>query len=109
MLRKHSYLKFVNTGILSLLLLWSISNGISSADEVQPGEAGERPVIDARTDILLKAMGDYLKSSQQFSFHISNLYTCSVTSKLLKFGATDRNRTSCPIKFDFYHYIHPLL
>ncbi len=71
MLRKQSYLKFVNAGILALLLFGSVANGTTSADEVQPGETVEKPVIDARADKLLKAMGDYLKSSEQFSFHVA--------------------------------------
>jgi len=78
---KHSYLRFVNTGILSLLLLWSVSNGITSADEVQPGKTVEKPVIDARTDKLLKAMGNYLKSSQQFSFHADITFDEAMPSK----------------------------
>ncbi len=69
MLKKQGYIKFVKAGILALLLFWSVANSITNAEEAQPVETVETPVIGARTDKLLKAMGNYLKSSQQFSFH----------------------------------------
>ncbi|MCP4267751.1 MAG: DUF2092 domain-containing protein [Candidatus Brocadiaceae bacterium] len=52
-----------------LLLCMSTSCSIISAEETLPTETEEKPAIDSRTDKLLKAMGDYLKSSKQFSFH----------------------------------------
>ena len=70
-LRKQSYLKFINAGILALTLFGYVANDITSADEAQPGKTVEKPIIDVRTDKLLKAMGDYLKSSGQFSFDVA--------------------------------------
>lgn len=80
-LRKHSYLKFVNTVILVLLLFGYVANGITSADEEQPGKTAEKPVIDARTDKLLRAMGDYLKTAKQFSFHVDITFDEAMPSR----------------------------
>ena len=69
MLRRQKQL-FILTVICTVFLLClSASHGIISADETLHAETEEKPVIDSRTDKLLKAMGDYLKSSEQFSFH----------------------------------------
>ena len=69
MLRRQKQL-FILTVICTVFLLClSASHGIISADETLPAETEEKPVIDSRTDKLLRAMGDYLKSSGQFSFH----------------------------------------
>jgi hypothetical protein len=69
MLRRQKPL-FILTVICTVFLLClSASHGIISADETLHAETEEKPVIDSRTDKLLRAMGDYLKSSEQFSLH----------------------------------------
>ncbi len=74
MLKKQSYLKVINVVIVALLLFTYLAHSIISAEEVQPGETVEKPVIGSRTDKLLRAMGDYLKSSEQFSFHAEIIF-----------------------------------
>lgn len=69
MLRKQKPLNLLTVFTAALLLCLSASNSIISAEETLPTETEEKPVIDSRADKLLKAMGDYLKSSKQFSFH----------------------------------------
>ncbi|MBC8550633.1 MAG: DUF2092 domain-containing protein [Candidatus Brocadiales bacterium] len=69
MLRKQKPLIVLTVISAVFLLCLSASHGIISADETLPAVTEEKPVIDSRTDNLLKAMGDYLKSSEQFSFH----------------------------------------
>ena len=69
MLRKQKHIIIFTVICTVFLLCLSASHGIISADETLPAETEEKPVIDSRTDKLLRAMGDYLKSSGQFSFH----------------------------------------
>ena len=69
MLRKQKPLIILTVICTVFLLCLSASHGIISADETLPAETEEKAVIDSRTDKLLRAMGDYLKSSEQFSFH----------------------------------------
>ncbi len=69
MLRKQKPLNLLTVFTAVFLLCLSTSHGIISAEETLLTETEEKPVIDSRTDKLLKAMGDYLKSSKQFSFH----------------------------------------
>jgi hypothetical protein len=69
MLRKQKPLNLLTVFTAALLLCLSASNSIISAEETLLTETEEKPVIDSRADKLLKAMGDYLKSSKQFSFH----------------------------------------
>jgi len=54
---------------MTLLLCWSADFGVISAEEPQKSEAEDTPVIGPRTDKLLRAMGDYLKTAKQVSFH----------------------------------------
>jgi len=46
----------------------------SGSAESQTSDAEETPVIGPRTDKLLRAMGDYLKTAKQFTFHTENTY-----------------------------------
>lgn len=69
MLRKQKPLNLLTVFTAALLLCLSASNSIIGAEETLLTETEEKPVIDSRADKLLKAMGDYLKSSKQFSFH----------------------------------------
>ena len=69
MLRKQKFLIVLTVISAVSLLCLSVSRGIISAEEALSIETEEKPVIDSRTDKLLKAMGNYLKSSEQFSFH----------------------------------------
>jgi len=69
MLRRQKPLIILTVTSAIFLLCLSAIHGIISADETLPAETEEKPVIDTRTDKLLRAMGDYLKSSEQFSFH----------------------------------------
>jgi len=69
MLRKQRPLIILTVISTVILLCLSASHGIISAEETLPTETEEKPAIDSRTDKLLQAMGDYLKSSKQFSFH----------------------------------------
>ena len=69
MLRKQKPLVVLTIISTVFLLCLSASCGIISAEEAPSIETEEKPVIDSRADKLLKAMGDYLKSSKQFSFH----------------------------------------
>ena len=69
MLRKQKHIIIFTVICTVFLLCLSASHGIISADETLPAETEEKAVIDSRTDKLLRAMGDYLKSSEQFSFH----------------------------------------
>jgi hypothetical protein len=69
MLRKQKPLIVLTVISAVFLLCLSASRGIISAEEALSIETEEKSVIDSRTDKLLRAMGDYLKSSEQFSFH----------------------------------------
>ena len=69
MLRDNKRIKILITVCVTLLLCWSADFGVIRAEESQKSEAEDTSVVGLRTDKLLKAMGDYLKSSEQFSFH----------------------------------------
>lgn len=69
MLRKQKPLIILTVISAVFLLCLSASRCFINAEETQPIETEEKTEIDSRTDKLLKAMGDYLKSSKQFSFH----------------------------------------
>jgi hypothetical protein len=69
MLRKQKPLIILTVICTVFLLCLPASHCIISADETLPAGTEEKSVIDSRTDKLLRAMGDYLKSSEQFNFH----------------------------------------
>ena len=69
MLRKKICLTTLAVVSAIFLLCWVAGCGVISVAETQSTEAEEMPVIDPRTDKLLQAMGDYLKTAKQYSFH----------------------------------------
>ncbi len=68
-MRKKKCLNILAVVGAILLLCWATSFGFVSAAETQSSEEEETTVIGPRTDKLLRAMGDYLKTAKQFSFH----------------------------------------
>ncbi len=69
MLRRKKYLKTLAVVSVILLLSWATDFGLVCAAETPSGKVTDKPVIGSRTDKLLRAMGDYLKTAGQFSFH----------------------------------------
>jgi hypothetical protein len=69
MLRKKKRLNILVIISTTLLLCWAAGFGLISADESKTSEVEDTPVVGPRTDKLLRAMGDYLKTAKQFSFH----------------------------------------
>jgi len=69
MLRKKKPLNILVVVSAALLLYWAAGFGLISADESKSSEAEKTPIIGPRTDKLLRAMGEYLKTANQLSFH----------------------------------------
>ncbi len=67
--RDNKHIKILSVVCITLLLCWSACSNVIRADESQSSEAEETTVIGPRTDKLLRAMGEYLKTAKQFSFH----------------------------------------
>jgi hypothetical protein len=68
MLRKKKPLNILVVVSAALLLYWAAGFGLISADESKSSETENTPVVGPRTDKLLRAMGDYLKTAKQLSF-----------------------------------------
>ncbi len=68
-MRKKKPLKILAVISATLLLCWATGFGFVCAAETQSSKEEDKPVIGSRTDKLLRAMGDYLKTAKQFSFH----------------------------------------
>ncbi len=68
MLRKKKPLNILVVVIAALLLCWATGFGLISAEESKSSETEDAPVVGPRTDKLLRAMGDYLKTAKQLSF-----------------------------------------
>jgi hypothetical protein len=68
-MRKLKPLNILVVVSAALLLYWATGFGLISADESKTSEVEDTPVVGPRTDKLLRAMGDYLKMTKQFSFH----------------------------------------
>ncbi len=68
-MRKRKPLKILAVVSATLLLCWATGFGFVCAAETQSSKEEDKPVIGSRTDKLLRAMGDYLKTARQFSFH----------------------------------------
>ena len=69
MLRKKKPLNILAVVIAALLLCWVTGFGLTSAEESKTSEAKKTPIVGPRTDKLLRAMGEYLKTANQLSFH----------------------------------------
>ncbi len=68
-MRKRKPLKILAVVSATLLLCWATGFGFVCAAETHSSKEEDKPVIGSRTDKLLRAMGDYLKTAKQFSFH----------------------------------------
>ena len=68
-MRKKKPLNILVVVIAALLLCWTAGFGITSAEESKTSEAEKTPIVGPRTDKLLRAMGEYLKTANQLSFH----------------------------------------
>ncbi len=69
MLKEKKYLTTLTVVSATLLLCLATGFGFVYAAETESRKVEDKPVIGSRTDKLLRAMGDYLKTAGQFSFH----------------------------------------
>jgi hypothetical protein len=69
MSRDKNHIKILAVVSIALLLCWSACSNVIRAEESKTSEAEDTPVVGPRTDKLLRAMGEYLKTAKQFSFH----------------------------------------
>jgi hypothetical protein len=69
MLKKKDLLNIQAIVVAIALLCLTVGIDFIIADDSQPSKAEEKPVVGIRTDKILQAMGDYLKTAKQFSFH----------------------------------------
>ncbi|MEE8190800.1 MAG: DUF2092 domain-containing protein [Candidatus Scalindua sediminis] len=67
--RDKNHIKILAVVSITLLLCWSACSNVIRAEESKTSEAEDTPVVGPRTDKLLRAMGEYLKTAKQFSFH----------------------------------------
>jgi hypothetical protein len=67
--RDKNHIKILAVVSIALLLCWSACFNVIRAEESKTSEAEDTPVVGPRTDKLLRAMGEYLKTAKQFSFH----------------------------------------
>lgn len=67
--RDKNHIKILAVVSIALLLCWSACSNVIRAEESKTSEAEDTPVVGPRTDKLLRAMGEYLKTAKQFSFH----------------------------------------
>lgn len=91
---RYMKLLFINCFVAVFIILVSLvlMSGTAFAEEESTAavEAEKTPVIGPRADAILKAMGDYLKGTEQFSFHAEITFDDVLpTGQKIQYAATN--------------------